>query len=305
MSGPMSGETTVRELVRGCFAMIRLPWTLECFHLQGRSMMPTLRGGPGLCDSDLVVGLRPGRTVHLVPRAGDVVLLVDENGRMVKRLKDIVFEAPNDYATGNEASPLHRRGRPLRGWCWVEGDNALLSEELFPAMSHGSAFDLVVKVIERLAPDVPFGGGADPQSTHEACVDVSRVERVHESKSHGIFRPWRLPWCGLCGAAPGCELLPVCVEQNGEPDGAAPSSETPVILVHENDDAQTLAVQFCAEHGLHQDLVLPLAAHIIEKMTVAQATPPSPAFDRAPPAPPAPHGRAAARRTEAERQAEA
>lgn len=38
------------------------------------------------------------------------------------------------------------------------------------------------------APDVPFGGGADPQSTHEACVDVSRVERVHESKSHGIFR---------------------------------------------------------------------------------------------------------------------
>ncbi|CAK9078665.1 unnamed protein product [Durusdinium trenchii] len=37
-------------------------------------------------------------------------------------------------------------------------------------------------------------------------------------------------------------------------------------------------------------------------MTVAQATPPSPAFDRAPPAPPAPHGRAAARRTEAERQ---
>eukprot|EP00913_Durusdinium_trenchii_P020885 g19623.t1 len=152
------------------------------------------------------------KKVHLVPRAGDVVLLVDENGRMVKRLKDIVFEAPNDYATGNEASPLHRRGRPLR---------------------------------------VAAGAMAD--------------------------RP------------KGRLILKVSVDLGLEPDGAAPSSETPVILVHENDDAQTLAVQFCAEHGLHQDLVLPLAAHIIESLDAALGSS-------------TPHGRAAARRTEAERQ---
>eukprot|EP00435_Cladocopium_sp_Y103_P039371 s1409_g10.t1 len=75
--------TRALELLRVGIATLRLPCTLECFHLQGRSMMPTLRGGPGLCDSDLVVGLRPGHSVRMVPKAGDVVLLVDENGRMV------------------------------------------------------------------------------------------------------------------------------------------------------------------------------------------------------------------------------
>ncbi|CAL1173865.1 unnamed protein product [Cladocopium goreaui] len=82
MSHASTWATRAFELLRVGIATLRLPCTLECFHLQGRSMMPTLRGGPGLCDSDLVVGLRPGSSVRMVPKAGDVVLLVDENGRM-------------------------------------------------------------------------------------------------------------------------------------------------------------------------------------------------------------------------------
>ncbi|CAE7669014.1 IMMP2L [Symbiodinium sp. CCMP2592] len=116
------------DWLKTCVAALRLPWTLECFHLQGRSMMPTLRGGPGLCDSDLVVGLRPGRSVQLVPQTGDIVLLVDESGRMVKRLKNIVFEAPTVFAKRHDDWALQPLSS-LRGWCWVEGDNAMLSED--------------------------------------------------------------------------------------------------------------------------------------------------------------------------------
>lgn len=53
-------------------------------------------------------------------------------------------------------------------------------------------------------------------------------------------------------------------------------SQAPVILVHEGDDAHSLAVQFCAEHGLQDDLVPPLAAHIAEKMKLARAQPVAP-----------------------------
>jgi len=58
-------------------------------------------------------------------------------------------------------------------------------------------------------------------------------------------------------------------------------SEAPVILVHEGDDAHSLAVQFCAEHGLQDELVPPLASHITEKMKLARAKPVVPAKQKA------------------------
>ncbi|CAE8669198.1 unnamed protein product [Polarella glacialis] len=128
-----------------CFASARLCLNVECFQLQGRSMLPTLQGGPGPCDSDVVAGLRPSRKVALKPRVGDIVILVDENGRMVKRLRHIAEEvcehACVDWECG-EKSGLRRwlsvlrgiwaqqsAGPPGRAWCWVEGDNAPLSED--------------------------------------------------------------------------------------------------------------------------------------------------------------------------------
>merc|ERR1719491_2301399 len=94
-------------------ALARLLPRSSCFPVNGRSMLPTLHGGSELCGSDVVLGVRPSKDFPLWPRVGEVVILVDHVGRMVKRLK---FLAEEEGPTG-------------RAWCWVEGDNALLSED--------------------------------------------------------------------------------------------------------------------------------------------------------------------------------
>eukprot|EP00929_Paragymnodinium_shiwhaense_P007568 TRINITY_DN111483_c0_g1_i1.p1 TRINITY_DN111483_c0_g1~~TRINITY_DN111483_c0_g1_i1.p1 ORF type:complete len:193 (-),score=7.03 TRINITY_DN111483_c0_g1_i1:70-591(-) len=85
----------------------------ECFPVTGRSMMPTIHGGKECCGSDIIIGMRPSRFLPLRPRVGEVVVLVDRVGRMVKRLTSIAIED----------------GFPERAWCWVEGDNLKLSED--------------------------------------------------------------------------------------------------------------------------------------------------------------------------------
>eukprot|EP00971_Amphidinium_carterae_P306680 6094733-Amphidinium_carterae.1 len=83
------------------------------FPVHGRSMLNTLHGDAGLCGNDIVLGVGPSRHLPLWPREGDVVFLVDSVGCMVKRLIWIAAE----------------EGAPERAWCWVEGDNARLSED--------------------------------------------------------------------------------------------------------------------------------------------------------------------------------
>ena len=59
----------------------------------------------------MVLGVQPDEKFPLWPRAEECVVLLDEKGRMVKRLKHIATEEGTQ-----------------RAWCWVEGDNARLSE---------------------------------------------------------------------------------------------------------------------------------------------------------------------------------
>mmetsp|Transcript_126870 Transcript_126870/g.201148 ORF Transcript_126870/g.201148 Transcript_126870/m.201148 type:complete len:165 (+) Transcript_126870:96-590(+) len=87
----------------------------ECFPVHGRSMMPTLHGTSQCFGSDVVLGVRPGNWFPLWPRAGEVVILLDAHGRMVKRLACLALES--------------EEGSSARAWCWVEGDNARLSED--------------------------------------------------------------------------------------------------------------------------------------------------------------------------------
>ena len=84
-----------------------------CVPIHGRSMLPTLLGGSELFGSDIVWAVRPDAGMPLWPRVGELVILVDEKGRMVKRLRHLAEE----------------EGASGRGWCWVEGDNPRLSED--------------------------------------------------------------------------------------------------------------------------------------------------------------------------------
>jgi len=71
-------------------------------------MLPTIHGGTDLCGSDIVLGVRVGPRLPVWPEAGEVVILIDDEGRMVKRLRHVAEE----------------EGHTGRAWCWVEGDNA-------------------------------------------------------------------------------------------------------------------------------------------------------------------------------------
>ncbi|CAK0878662.1 unnamed protein product [Prorocentrum cordatum] len=105
---------------RGCLhglrrlrAVAALSTRLELYPVHGRSMMPTLHGGKECCGSDVVMCVRAGGRLRFWPQVGEVVILVDKKGRMVKRLK---FFAAEEGDTG-------------RGWCWIEGDNPQRSED--------------------------------------------------------------------------------------------------------------------------------------------------------------------------------
>merc|ERR1719282_1612016 len=59
------------------------------------------------------MAVRPSERFPLYPRTGEVVILVDDKGRMVKRVRYLA----------------HAEGDPRRAWCWLEGDNPKLSED--------------------------------------------------------------------------------------------------------------------------------------------------------------------------------
>eukprot|EP00927_Polykrikos_kofoidii_P017971 TRINITY_DN18253_c0_g1_i1.p2 TRINITY_DN18253_c0_g1~~TRINITY_DN18253_c0_g1_i1.p2 ORF type:complete len:195 (+),score=24.58 TRINITY_DN18253_c0_g1_i1:42-626(+) len=85
----------------------------ECVPIRGRSMLPTIRGGPEMFGSDCIVSVRPSHCVPIWPEPGEVIVLVDKTGRMVKRVRYVAVE----------------EGCERRAWCWVEGDNLSRSED--------------------------------------------------------------------------------------------------------------------------------------------------------------------------------
>mmetsp|Transcript_76492 Transcript_76492/g.216269 ORF Transcript_76492/g.216269 Transcript_76492/m.216269 type:complete len:137 (-) Transcript_76492:115-525(-) len=84
-------------------------------------MLPTLHGGSELCGSDIIMAVRPNGHVPLWPREGEVVIMVDKRGRMVKRLRKLqTLEGAAAEIESNSWSGLQ---------CWIEGDNPGLSED--------------------------------------------------------------------------------------------------------------------------------------------------------------------------------
>eukprot|EP00928_Gymnodinium_smaydae_P055599 TRINITY_DN39103_c0_g1_i1.p1 TRINITY_DN39103_c0_g1~~TRINITY_DN39103_c0_g1_i1.p1 ORF type:complete len:215 (+),score=29.91 TRINITY_DN39103_c0_g1_i1:36-680(+) len=108
---PTTRERRARMESRGCCAplwdILNVLSHFDCYPVHGRSMMPTIESG------SVVVSLRPTATLPLWPNVGEIIVLVDKVGRMVKRLTHLAAEESAE----------------LRAWCWVEGDNAKLSED--------------------------------------------------------------------------------------------------------------------------------------------------------------------------------
>merc|ERR1711972_651600 len=118
----MGADNQCFNCCMGFLTTLKFSISLECFPIHGRSMLPTLRGGSDLCGRDWVMAVRPDRHLPFWPRVGEVVVMVDKDGRMVKRLQKLKRAGEDDSSITDSSDWSGLQ-------CWILGDNPRLSED--------------------------------------------------------------------------------------------------------------------------------------------------------------------------------
>ncbi|CAE7540292.1 ypt2 [Symbiodinium natans] len=111
---------------------------------------------------------------------------------------------------------------------------------------------------------------ANPEVTEEEAEQLARHRgwpffAVSSKNQVGIDEPL-FAWLDLQALAQPARLVLLISGEGSMLGDVLPADKHEPILVHEGDKAEALAIQFCKDHELQDEMVPPLTAHILENL---------------------------------------